>query len=268
MNEKTISERGKTMKIIISGKGGSGKSTIAALLARQYEQAGRRVLVVDTDESNSCLHRLLGTDAPKDMMEYFGGKKDLMGKMRAVMAKSDGLLNVQLFEKPWAFEDLPPDFVVKKGDIRLAAIGKIHHAGEGCACPMGLLTRQFLKNLKLESSDVVITDTEAGIEHFGRGIEESADLVLMVLDPSYEALVMAGKVRKMADSINVPVYYAFSRTDHATSAQLREGLADKDRILGEIPQDPALMAAGLNGQEVPSDYHPAHAIMENITSRV
>jgi CO dehydrogenase maturation factor len=260
--------RTDTMKMIISGKGGSGKSTLTALLARQYEQAGHRVLVVDTDESNSCLHRLLGTDATRDMMEYFGGKKDMMGKMRAVMSKPDGLQNFQLFEKPWTFEDLPRDFVAKKGDIRLAAIGKIHHAGEGCACPMGMLARQFLKNLKLNPTDVVITDTEAGIEHFGRGIEEGANLILMVLDPSYESVVLAKKAMEMAESIHVPLYYILSRTDADTGTRMRDAIADQSRIIGEIPQDPKLLAAGLAGQELPAGYPAILAITQNIAAHM
>jgi len=70
------------MKMVICGKGGSGKSTIIALLARHYAQSGRRVLVIDTDESNAGLHRLLGIDAPKDLMEFFGGKKTMMATLR------------------------------------------------------------------------------------------------------------------------------------------------------------------------------------------
>jgi len=63
------------MKITICGKGGSGKSSVAALLAREYARRNRAVLVVDTDESNLGLHRLLGTDAPPDLMGYFGARE-------------------------------------------------------------------------------------------------------------------------------------------------------------------------------------------------
>jgi CO dehydrogenase maturation factor len=45
--------------------------------------------------------------------------------------------------------------------VRLLSIGKIHHAGEGCACPMGFVAKQFLKNLKLLDNEMVIIDTEA-----------------------------------------------------------------------------------------------------------
>ena len=63
------------MKIIICGKGGCGKSTTAALLAKAYQREGRNVLVVDSDESNYGLYRQLGLDLPEDFTHYFGGKK-------------------------------------------------------------------------------------------------------------------------------------------------------------------------------------------------
>ncbi len=53
------------MKLIICGKGGSGKSTITSLLARQYASEGKRVVVVDSDVSNVGLHRILGVEAPR-----------------------------------------------------------------------------------------------------------------------------------------------------------------------------------------------------------
>ena len=52
------------MKVMICGKGGSGKSTVTVLLARALRAAGKSVLVVDADESNLCLHRLLGASLP------------------------------------------------------------------------------------------------------------------------------------------------------------------------------------------------------------
>jgi len=126
---------------------------------------------------------------------------------------------------------------------------------------MGMLARLFLN-----PTDMVITDTEAGVEHFGRGIEEGADLVFMVLDPSYESLVLAKKAKDMAESIHVPLYYVLSRTDADTGAWMRDAIADKSRIIGEIPQDPELLAAGLFGQEFPAGHPAVLAITENLAS--
>ncbi|NLU45450.1 MAG: P-loop NTPase, partial [Euryarchaeota archaeon] len=62
------------MKIIVSGKGGSGKSTVSSLLALDLVRRGRRVLVVDADESNFGLEALLGLDGSGELMDCLGGK--------------------------------------------------------------------------------------------------------------------------------------------------------------------------------------------------
>ena len=64
------------MRISVCGKGGSGKSTVVALLAEAFKLGGFRVLVVDSDESNSGLFRMLGLEqAPTPLMELVGGKR-------------------------------------------------------------------------------------------------------------------------------------------------------------------------------------------------
>jgi len=78
------------MKIAVCGKGGSGKSTISALLAKEMAKT-KNVLVLDTDESNYGLHSQLGMAAPKDLMEYFGGKTGFKEKQRAAPKKTQVL---------------------------------------------------------------------------------------------------------------------------------------------------------------------------------
>lgn len=72
------------MKFILCGKGGSGKSTIAALLAKSFANNKNSVLVIDTDESNFELHRQLGVDLPQDFTNYFGGKMVALDKIMQV----------------------------------------------------------------------------------------------------------------------------------------------------------------------------------------
>ncbi|MCK9277589.1 MAG: ATP-binding protein [Methanoculleus sp.] len=248
------------MKIAICGKGGSGKSTVAALLAREYARRNRAVLVVDTDESNLGLHRLLGTDAPPDLMGYFGGKGAVTEKIMAAMPDPS---SVDLVGETWTIDGIPRDYVALENWVRLVAIGKIHDAGEGCACPMGMLARQFLDHLDLGDDEVVIADTEAGIEHFGRGVDQGADVILMVVDPSFESLRLAEKVADMAARIGVPLRYVLNKTDPISAARLRESMPDPSRVVCEIPQDPGILAAGLDGR-VLDQSHPAIVALANL----
>lgn len=224
------------MKLILCGKGGCGKSTISALLARACEQRGMNVLVVDADESNFGLHKQLGLPLPKDFTLFFGFKKGIF---------QDGAEDV--FADGWTFDDLPAEYVSGDGNVRLMAMGKIAQAGEGCACPMGVLTKTFLEHLKLEQNDIVIVDTEAGVEHFGRGVDRFADAILMVADPSYESVHLAGKIIAMGESFGKPVYLVLNKTDEQQREMMAEALPPNAEIIASIPMDREILMAGLRG---------------------
>lgn len=248
------------MKLVVCGKGGSGKSTVIALLAKAYAKAGRRVIVIDTDESNAGLHRLLGIEPPQDLMEFFGGKKTMMASFKEARENNAP----SPLEGAKVIDNIPGIYLSKKDGINLVAIGKIHQAGEGCACPMGALAKQFIAGLTLSGNDVVLIDTEAGIEHFGRGIDKVCNGILMVIDPSFESLTLARMVSEMAGTIDVPLYYLLNKTDAATAGPLRNAIPDKDRIIGEFPQDSGILAAGLEGRELPSGYPSISSVTERL----
>jgi len=129
------------MKISVCGKGGSGKSTVATLLADEALKRGYRVLVVDSDESNLGLFRMLGFDHPPvPLMELVGGKKVLRQKMGQPSVLSE--TNIQAAQ-------IPKEYLLQKDGLSMVAIGKILQSLEGCACPMGVLSREFLKKLDL-----------------------------------------------------------------------------------------------------------------------
>jgi CO dehydrogenase maturation factor len=99
--------------------------------------------------------------------------------------------------------DIPSEHMLEKDGIRLVAIGKILQALEGCACPMGVLSREFLKKLRLKDKEIAIVDMEAGVEHFGRGVETSIDNVLIVVEPSLESMTLAERINSLATGSGV-----------------------------------------------------------------
>ncbi len=234
------------MKTLVCGKGGSGKSTVAALLAKSMDRRGYRVLVVDSDESNYGLHRLLGLDLPEPLMSFFGGKKEMIGKMMKAFPKGE---QIKLFDGKWGFDDIPREHLATKNGISLLAIGKIHDFGEGCACPMGALAKMFLDNLEVKEGEVVIVDTEAGIEHFGRGVEQGCDMILAVLDPTYESLQLSKKILDISQKIGKDLRFVLNRVDSDREEAMLKSLAN-DRVAAAIPEDKRIFMAGLVGEDI------------------
>ena len=243
------------MKIIICGKGGCGKSTTAALLAKAYQREGRNVLVVDSDESNYGLYRQLGLDLPEDFTHYFGGKK---GAYRVFDDKG------YVFDEKWNISDIPREFLTGDGNLHLMAIGKIAEAEEGCACGMGFTAKMFLDNLETGENDVVIVDTEAGVEHFGRGLDRFADVILMVIDPSYESIRLSEKVYDMAQALDKPVYFILNKADAEQAEITKAALRDKEAVVAVVPADQQIMMAGLRGEALDIEIPAINAVMDRI----
>lgn len=252
------------MKVLVCGKGGSGKSTITALLAKTMAKKGYNVLVVDSDESNFGLHRQLGLGMPDDFMNYLGGKKTLGEKMRQAFQKGE---TASIFENKWQIADIPEDYTQGKGNIKMMAIGKIHDFGEGCACPMGALAKNLLKNMETTSEELVLVDTEAGIEHFGRGVEEGCDVVLMVVDPSYESLRLSEKIRELAEKAGKPLYFVLNRTDKI-GVQFMLETVDETHVLASVPSDLEVFRAGLAGEELNAELPEIESIADFLVSGI
>ena len=233
------------MKVLVCGKGGSGKSTVAALLAKSMAKRGYNVLVVDSDESNYGLHRQLGMELPSALMDHFGGKKTMMEKLRRSFTEGE---QVSLFDQKWTIAEIPHEATTVKDGIRLLAIGKIHDFGEGCACPMGVLAKRFLDNLSVGEKEMVIVDTEAGIEHFGRGVEAGCDAILAVLDPSFESILLSKKIVEISEKINKLLYFVLNRVDDERKGAMMESL-DGRRVAAAIPETKEIFRAGLAGEE-------------------
>jgi len=235
-------------KISVCGKGGSGKSSIVTLLANGVRERGYRVLVVDSDESNPGLYRMLGLKGrPTPLLELVGGKKNVFPTFSEGTQHSQNVLTQE--EIPVA--DIPDQYIAERDKIRLVCIGKILQSLEGCACPMGALSREFLKRLSLEEDEMAIVDMEAGIEHFGRGVETSIDSVLIVVEPSFDSLELAEKIHTLATELRMDNIWAILNKvmSEDIALTLTEELERRDvSVIGLIGYDPEIFQSGLEGR--------------------
>ncbi len=197
-------------------------------------------------------------------MGYFGGKETMMEAMKALRQTSTPMDAPLL--GTWTYDTIPREYSSMKNGVQLVSIGKINESNERCKCSMSSLARQFILGVTLAENDRVIVDTEAGIEHFGRGLDTLCDVILMVVDPSYESLCLVGKISEMATSIKVPLYFVLNKTEESTSGSLWNIIPDKNRIIGEFSLDPDLVEAGLEGKALSGNYPAAAAVLEKLAA--
>ena len=239
-------------KIAVCGKGGSGKSVVVRLLADGMQVRGRRVLVVDADESNTGLHRMLGFDhPPTPLIDLLGGKQKVEEEIVAEIKAGGSEETVELLREELTVAGIPPEYIFQTDGIKLVNVGKILMALEGCACPMGIVSRSFLKKLRLEPDEIAIVDLEAGVEHFGRGVETSMDCVLVVVEPSIDSLEVAEKISELSAQINIADVWAVLNKvpSDDIAVKLTEHLNKRDiTVIGTIHQDPEIFASCLEGR--------------------
>jgi len=232
------------MKIMICGKGGCGKSTLTVLLARALKATGKKVLVVDADESNLCLHRLLGAQQPEILMDAMGGRKGTREKLQQA---TDHQHEDDFFKQIMTFDNLPNECLAEANGIKLLVVGKIRAFGEGCACMIGGISKAVLSRLQEKDDEIVLIDAEAGLEHFGRQVDKSCDLVICIVDPSYESIQMAGRTLQIAEGAGVQTYFILNKIDDDIREAMVDGL-DQRRIIATIPNNKDIFVQNLKGQ--------------------
>lgn len=226
------------MKLAVSGKGGVGKTTVAALLAGELAGRGYRVTAIDADP-NPTLAAALGFP-PLAVTPLL----DLKTEIEERMGGSDGFIRLNP-----RVDDLIERVAVAQNGIQLIVSGAITRGGAGCACPQSGLLRRVLDHLVLESNEAVVIDLEAGLEHLGRRSAQAADALLVVVDPSRSSLETAGRIRRLAAEIGVARILAVGNKvrgpeDEAFLLQSLEGI----ELIGVIPHSDALLESERAGR--------------------
>ncbi len=238
------------MKVLVCGKGGCGKSTIVALLSKEMAERKNKVLVIDSDESNTGLHLRLGMSKPEDFMNYFGGKKILFEKTKEITGR-------------WKLDDLPKEYLSEKDNIQLLSMGKIYEFGEGCACPINVLSSRILEILDVGEKEFLIVDTDAGIEHFGRGVEKGVDSLVVVIEPSKDSILLAQKISDLGKQLGKPTYLVLNRVNKDLEKLLLESV-DNKKVIAVIPENRDVFMSGLAGKELKISFEGIKQIADKL----
>jgi CO dehydrogenase maturation factor len=251
------------MKLAISGKGGVGKTTFAALLIRSLSRDGRRVLAIDADPDANLAAALGIADA--DKITPIADMKDLVFERTGAQPGSIG----GYFSLNPKVDDLPEALSAKLENIKLMRLGGVSKGGAGCICPESSLLKALVRHVVLQRDEVVVMDMEAGIEHLGRATAKAVDKLIVVVEPGRRSIDTAGHIKQLASEIklnNIAVVGNKIRGPK-DEAFLKEHL-DGFEFLGFLPFDDALIEADLQGQSPFDVDSAAIAVVKEMISRL
>ena len=214
------------MKLAVTGKGGVGKTTFAAVLARLYAGEGRRVLCADVDP-DANLGMALGLSAQEV------NSITPISKMRKLVEERTGANEFNKFFKlnPQV-SDIPDKYARDINGVKLLVMGTVETGGSGCVCPEHVMLKAVLSSLVLRKDDVVIMDMEAGLEHLGRGTASFMDRFVVVIEPGERSVQTYHKVKQLAADIGV-------RNINVVANKVRDE-ADRRFVRERIPENELL----------------------------
>ena len=182
-----------TITIAVAGKGGTGKTTVAALLTRYLatHRRGRSILAIDADPSSN-LHLVLGLPNPRSVGEI---------REEMLALSSTGTVGVGIARRDYLNTEVR--MAVEEGDaVDLLAMGRPE--GQGCYCSVNHLLRQIVDDLG-HGYDYVVMDNEAGMEHLSRRTTEDVDWLLVVTDTSQRGIQAAKLMADLTRSLAIRV---------------------------------------------------------------
>jgi len=220
------------MKVAISGKGGVGKTTLAAMLSGALGLQGRRVVAIDADP-DANLASALGV--PDDTEVVPLSKMEEMIKERTGSADEPG----GYFKLNPKVDDIPDEYALKIGPVRLLSLGGVSQGGSGCICPATAIVKALLVHLIIGRDDAVIMDMEAGLEHLGRATAQSMDALLVVVNPDKWSVQTARRVKELADDLGMKKVFAVANrvgsAGQAAGDEAADTVAGITEGLGDLP---------------------------------
>jgi CO dehydrogenase maturation factor len=230
------------MKLAIVGKGGVGKTTLTAALARHFAGLRRAVIAIDADPDGNLASAL---GVPGDALpEPIALMRDLILDRTGAKDQAGGLL----FTLNPKVDDLPDRFSVHIGGVRLLVLGTVEFGGKGCMCPEGAVLKALLQHLLLRIPDDVILDMEAGLEHMGRASARGVDAMIAVIEPGMRSIQTATRIRQLARDIGISrTVVVANKIREAREREVLERALGGEPVLAALPYSPALARADLEG---------------------
>lgn len=236
------------MKIAITGKGGVGKTTFSATLARLYAEEGRTVLAADADP-DANLGLALGF--PEEVLDSIVP----ITKMRRLIEERTGVgEDNQMYRLNPKVDDIPDTYSKTCNGVKLLLLGTVETGGGGCVCPEHVMLKRIINHLILRSNDVVIMDMEAGLEHLGRGTCESMEQFVVVIEPGARSVQTYKNVKRLAEDLGVKqVRVVANKVRNAEDEEFIKSKIPAEDLLGFIHYNTEVIDADRQGKS-PYDF--------------
>ena len=252
------------MKIAISGKGGVGKSTIAAAIALTLAKRGQKVLALDADP-DANLASALGI--PKSVkIRPISAEIKLIEERTGVQVNEYG----KVFKLNPEVSDIAEKFAISHNGVSLVVLGAVKNGGGGCACPENTFIRTLVADLVLYKNETLVMDMEAGIEHLGRGTVMGVDVMIIVVEPGQRSIDCAETVIRMANEIGLRRFIVVG--NKITSKDDEEYIIKSmpnQKIAAFMPYAQNIREADRDGVSVLDAFNPEQVkVIENLIAEI
>jgi CO dehydrogenase maturation factor len=235
------------MKLAISGKGGVGKSTLAAALALLLARSGKKVLAIDADPDANLASALgIPVELQKGILPI-SQHIALIEERTGAKVKSYG----QMFKLNPNVADVAGRCAFLYNNVALLVLGAIDKGGTGCACPESVFIRALVSDLILQKDDALIMDMEAGVEHLGRATVRGVDAMIIVVEPGLRSIECAKRIINMSADIGLTrIRLVANKVRNADDERFIRDALPSYELLGTIPYSDQIGAADRRGESV------------------
>jgi CO dehydrogenase maturation factor len=188
-------------RVVVTGKGGVGKTSLTALLARSLARQSWRVLALDADPQMNLPYALgLPTERARELVPLSENADYVEEKTGARPGQGWGLffrLNPDVDDVVERFGVMAPD------TVRLLVMGNTVQPAAGCLCPENALLAAVVNAIALRRDEAILMDTQAGFEHFGRALARGFRHAVVVTDTTFNGLQVALHAARLAEQLDI-----------------------------------------------------------------